>query len=105
METTHSDINLVECLETYFHAHGEESMVTAALPFPHLSCWAMELDTLGWDNLLEGQISREILLIQENSMRKHGSQRDIKSWACEFMQRLLGIMHKQWLYHNVLTHI
>lgn len=54
MEITRSDISLVECLETYLLAHGEGSMVKIASTHPHLSKWAMELNTLSWDNLLEG---------------------------------------------------
>jgi hypothetical protein len=105
MENTHSDIKLVECLETYLLAHGEGSMVDIAAPFPHLHWWAMELDKLGWDNLLEGRIRREILPLQARSMQRQGSQWHIKSWATEFIHQLLGITHKQWLYHNARTHI
>ena len=105
MENTHSDIKLVECLETYLLAHGEGSMVDIAAPFPHLTRWAMELDILGWYNLLEGRIGREILPLQARSMQRQGSQWHIKSWATEFIHQLLGITHKQWLYHNARTHI
>jgi len=74
METTHGDISLIECLKTYLFAHGEGSMVSIAAPFPDLSQWAMELDMLGWDSLLEGRIGKEILSIQEHSMQTQGSQ-------------------------------
>ncbi len=68
MENTHSDVHVVECLETYLLQQGEGSMVTIASPFPYLSSWAMELDTLGWDNLLEGKIGGELLLLQTSSI-------------------------------------
>jgi len=38
-------------------------------------------------------------------MVKQGSQRHLKSWATEFIQHLLGLTHKQWLYQNARTHI
>ena len=95
MENTHSDIQLVECLESYLLAQGEGSMVTIAAPFPHLASWAMELDTLGWDNLLEGKIGGEFLALQQRTMQLCGSRRHIKSWATEFIHQLLGITHKQ----------
>jgi hypothetical protein len=105
MENTHSDIHVVECLETYLLQQGEGAMVTIASPFPYLSSWAMELDTLGWDNLLEGKIGGELLLLQTSSMRLRGSKKHIKSWATEFIHHLLGVTHKQWLYRNARTHL
>jgi hypothetical protein len=80
-------------------------MVDIAKPFPRLSNWAMELDTLGWDNLLEGRIGREILPLQMQSMKQQDSPRHIKSWMVEFIHRLLGITHKQWIYRNTRTHL
>lgn len=38
-------------------------------------------------------------------MVKQGLQRHLKSWATEFIQHLLGLTHKQWLYQNARTHI
>jgi hypothetical protein len=80
-------------------------MVVIAKPFPRLSNWAMELDTLGWDNLLEGRIGREILPLQMQYMKQQDSPRHIKSWMVEFIHRLLGITHKQWIYRNTRTHL
>ena len=73
-------------------------MVEIATPYPHLSKWAMELDTQGWDNLLKGCIGNEILHFQTASIKKQGSQCHIKSWVTKFIWHLLGITHKQWHY-------
>ncbi len=60
---------------------------------------------LGWDSLLEGRIGKEILSIQEHSMRTQGSQRHIKNWTIDFIHWLLSITHTQWLYRNARTHL
>jgi hypothetical protein len=96
---------VIDCLETFLSQHGEGSMVEIARPHAYLSEWAMEIDTLGWDNLLEGRIGLCILQLQTTSMKSQGSRQHIKSWAIDFVHHLLGITHNQWLFRNARTHL
>ena len=89
LEDTGCDVRIVECFEAYFRQYGEAAMVEIASDHPHLSRWAMEVDTLGWDNLVEGRIGYALLDIQARLLHEKGSFRHIKSWATEFIQHLL----------------
>ena len=79
MESTHVDLGLVECLETYLLSHGEGSMQAIARPYKHLSDWANELDLLGWDNFLEGRVGLTLFKLQHKSLRERQSCLHIKS--------------------------
>jgi len=105
LEDTGCDVRIVECFEAYFLQYGEAAMVEIASDHPHLSRWAMEVDTLGWDNLVEGRIGYTLLDIQARLLKEKGSFRHIKAWATELIQHLLGLSHRQWIYRNARTHI
>jgi hypothetical protein len=102
MESTGSDINLIDCLEVYLTAHGEGSMIEIARPFPHLAQWTVEHDSLGWDNFLEGRIGNRLFGLQQMALKRHGSRLHISSWASRFIHLVLDITHKQWLFQNAI---
>jgi hypothetical protein len=105
MESTNSDLPLIECLEEYLLLHGEGSMLEIASPYPHLQEWAKEHDTLGWDNFLEGRIGSSLFTLQRKSLREHHSRLHIKTWATMFIQQVLAITHQQWSFRNARVHI
>ena len=95
METTHSDVDLIDCLDVYLAMHGEGSMMEIAKPFPHVTQWAIEHDTLGWDNFMEGRIGTRLFLLQQTTMKQHGTRLHIREWATKFIHLVLAITHKQ----------
>jgi hypothetical protein len=105
MEHTHCDINVIECLEKYLALRGEGSMITISAKFPYLAEWAMEMDTLGRDNFMEGRIGSTLFNMQKSTLKRAGLRRHIKSWSTEFIHLVLGITHKQWIFRNTRTHI
>ncbi len=80
-------------------------MSKMAQQFPHLSTWAEHHDTLGWDNFLEGRISKQFFQLQGTYMKDTGSKQNIRTWAVSFITRVLHITHQQWLYRNMRLHI
>jgi hypothetical protein len=105
MEETTCVPGLVLCLETYLATAGEGSMMEIAKPFPMLTHWAAEHDTLGWDNFLEGRISGKLFHLQHEHLSNSGSRLHIQSWASNFMHHVLAITHHQWLFRNARIHI
>jgi hypothetical protein len=105
MESTHSDLPLVECLEEYLLSHGEGSMQNIAGHYPHLHQWAEEHDILGWDNFLEGRVGHTIFRLQRKSLSDAQSRMHIKTWATLFIQHVLTITHQQWAFRNARVHI
>ena len=105
MESIHTDVHLIKCLEQYLLEHGEGSMLEIARPYPHLLKWSQDHDILGWDNFLEGRISASLLSLQQASLTKENSPIHIKTWSTHFIQRVLDITHQQWLFRNTRVHI
>ena len=105
MEQSHCDLNVVECLEEYLSHRGKRDMRKICRSLPYLAKWATEMDTLGWENFMEGRIGLTLLEMQQETLKNAGSRQHIKSWAVEYIQHILGITHKQWVYRNTRTHI
>jgi hypothetical protein len=63
------------------------------------------MDTLGWDNFMEGRIGFTLLVMQKAALKRAGSHQQIKSWSTDFLHHVLGITHKQWVFQNTRTHI
>jgi hypothetical protein len=105
MKETHVDGNVITCLETYLSSRGEGSMVDIAQPYDYLTEWALEHDTLGWDNLMEGRIGQQLIHIQHAALIAKGSKLQIRTWASKFMALLLSITHTQWIYRNTKIHL
>ena len=80
-------------------------MTEIALDFPHLQDWAIEMDELGWDNLMEGRVGLTLFQMQKLNLKRMGSHRHINSWSTDFIHQVLGITHKQWVFRNTRTHI
>jgi hypothetical protein len=105
MTETHSDQDMVHCLSSYLRSRGEGSMVEISRPFAHLHSWALEHDTLGWDNFLEGRIGRTLIDIQADCLSDSVSRMHIATWAAKFIGQLLELTHRQWIYRNTKLHL
>jgi hypothetical protein len=62
-------------------------------------------DRLGWDNFVEGRICALWVEMQAQEIHSWGMTRGADYWARSFMQRLLELRHRQWLYRNVMVHM
>ena len=60
--------------------------------------------SIGWVEFLHGKVSRKFRKIQDAHCILSGSQINRGDWMCQFMERLLHILHSQWLYRNFTLH-
>ena len=67
--------------------------------------FAMDHDTLEWDNFLEARVSRKLFLIVNDSLCVARSYMRLLTWAKNFLRHLLSITHRQWLYWNARIHL
>lgn len=105
LHESHMDTQLIECLEDYLLACGSDSMFQMASPFPTFHAIAVDVDDLGWDNLLEGRVPRSLVALQLGYLRRNKSSWKIKTWSSHLVQHLLNITHRQWLYRNARIHL
>ncbi len=59
---------------------------------------------LGWDSLLEGRISAHWLTLVATFLLKTGRNLLPHAWGTQFITRLINIIHKQWIYRNLVIH-
>jgi hypothetical protein len=61
-------------------------------------------DAIGWRRFLEGMISKEIVVLQQQFYAVNGSRLSLYKWSSGLITRLLEITHGQWLYCNFMVH-
>ena len=72
--------------------------------FIYLFNFSLTQDEIGWTNFMEGKLTTEIRLIQEQYLNSISSSTPIQSWISKFISQLLHILHTQWLYRNEIVH-
>ena len=105
LSETHMDGRLIDCIVTYLLQRGEQSMSSIVHRMPLFTTVARDIDTLGWDCLLEGRVPLSLIELQAFYLRKHSSYWKIKTWGSHLVQHLLNITHRQWLYRNARIHL
>mmetsp|Transcript_10824 Transcript_10824/g.23497 ORF Transcript_10824/g.23497 Transcript_10824/m.23497 type:complete len:306 (+) Transcript_10824:46-963(+) len=65
---------------------------------------AEEHDDLGWTNFIEGRISRKFFEIQLQFYVTKRSRKSAGKWTAGLIERLIGLIHSQWLYRNSQIH-
>ena len=105
MEHAHSDQRLVQVVIEYVRGRGKKQMKRICHNIPALHKMAKEVDQLGWDNMVEGRISRELVSLQQHYLQSKAPRYNIRTWTKTFIEKLLHITHQQWLYCNARLHI
>ena len=68
---------------------------------------ALEHDDLGWINFIEGRISKQFGEIQLKYYASKSSglfRKSARKWSAGLIERLIGLIHSQWLYRNSKIH-
>ena len=98
---THSA--LVRMLEKYLLGQDQLTMADCCTD-PLFAELARVHDLLGWDNFLEGRISKGYLDAHRLTGRGDPSYYDVINWGKGLVERLVRITHKQWLFRNCHVH-
>ena len=68
---------------------------------------AQEHDLFGWQNFVEGRISKLYVEIQQYWYKREKnkkSRKAAKTWATGFIENLIRITHNQWTWRNERLH-
>jgi hypothetical protein len=65
---------------------------------------ATDSDRLGWDSMLEGRISSRWLTVAALFLLKTRQKMLPHSWGTKLINKLHNIVHKQWIYRNLVLH-
>eukprot|EP00984_Skeletonema_dohrnii_P027046 scaffold16475_cov75-Skeletonema_dohrnii-CCMP3373.AAC.1 len=73
-------------------------------PDPRFIAFAEIHDNLGWDNFVEGRISRRLVDLQAQYLSTIQTYVNPNSWGSGLIRQLLILTHQQWLYRNCTVH-
>jgi hypothetical protein len=92
-------------VQQYLVLRGETLMVNCVHSnYIDLRAIATASNHLGWDSLLEGRISTHWLILVATFLLKTGRNLLPHAWSTQFITRLINIVHKQWIYRNLVIH-
>ena len=105
MAETHMDPILIEMVEEYLLAQGTKQMIDCLhVRHTNFELVAKVSDRLRWDCLLEGRISTIWLEVVKPLLAESGSYLSPIRWGQQFIEKLLNITHKQWIFRNSHVH-
>mmetsp|Transcript_1592 Transcript_1592/g.2557 ORF Transcript_1592/g.2557 Transcript_1592/m.2557 type:complete len:137 (-) Transcript_1592:123-533(-) len=104
MEEFDTDFYSQYAIEEYLLGHGELDMCDIIDGQPVYIEFAEIHDILGWDNFVEGRISKRLVHLQAQYLSTIQTFVQPSSWASGLMRQLLLLTHQQWLYRNCTVH-
>ncbi len=105
MVDTGVDIVLVDMIGEYLLAQSNKSM-SECLCYSNTDyeLLAEYSDRLRWDSLLEGHISSLWIQIMKPALLNSRQYLSPRKWGTQFIEHLLNITHKQWIFHKSCVH-
>jgi hypothetical protein len=91
---------LAGIIETYFLNQGQQTMEDCIKPTSKYLHFPANIDNLGWDCFVEGQIPYSLITVIKLMFRWYKPHGSIKIWGTKFIKSLISLTHKQWLYRN-----
>ena len=65
---------------------------------------AEKQDAIGWTNFTEGRVTQRIRDMQTAYMCNRCVTYTVDHWMKDFIRKLLGLSHKNWLWRNLMKH-
>ncbi len=105
MAATQVDPVLVSMVREYLLAQGSKLM-TDCLHLDHeeYQQLADETDKLRWDSFIEGRLSSKWITVVTPQLKTSSLYLKPSRWGQQFIEQLLSITHKQWLFRNSKVH-
>jgi hypothetical protein len=99
-----TDPDLIDCIIDYVQGWGTITMALAVRNVPpQFQAFGQSQDVIGWQQVLEGMISKEIVVLQQQFYAVNDSWMSLDKWSSGLITWLLEITHGQWLYCNFMV--
>ena len=106
MADTHIDPLLVQMVREYLLAQGSKSMVDClSIEDDEYQLLAEDTDRLRWDCFLEGRIAARWISVVKLQLKTNNIYLSPSQWGQQFIEQLLSITHKQWIFRNSKVHL
>ena len=101
MKTHHTEPHLRKGIRLYLASRGKRKF-SAIWGMPiKMKQLAWEQDCIGWRHFTEGKISKGSRARQEMHLRRRRTNLTADSWTEGFVERLLAMNHKQWIFQCI----
>ena len=102
----HTDPVLGSALSEYLSSRGKRTLANIVSPTRNAALLrlAQMQDTIGWDNMLEGKVTKFIKEYQHVHLTGSSSMLTADDWLRQFLKHVLHLTHGQWIYQNVSRH-
>ena len=104
MDENDTDPILQHLIEEYLLGRGVLQMADIIEAEQEYIDFATIHDDLGWDNFVEGRISKSLVHLQTQYLSTIHTYVKSSSWASGLIRQLLILTHQQWLYRNCTVH-
>jgi hypothetical protein len=71
---------------------------------PHYSNFLYSQESIGWRRMMEGMISKELILLDQHDVLKPHSKISQDNWVRGLITKLLEATHCIWIYRNITIH-
>ena len=99
-----TDAELRYWLIKFLLFRGERTMTSLGSMSDAVTEIAIDIDVIGWVDLLHGRIPSSLKRFQHSYCAAIGSRMNGADWAKAFVLKLLNISHGQWMYRNFSLH-
>jgi hypothetical protein len=104
MESHYTDPRLARAVSLFLQHRGNRKFAS----FPGLDRDLLELahkqDAIGWDDFLEGKITKHFQVVQARHLPRCPTMLNASDWSKRFIDQLIHITQSQWIYRNISKH-
>ncbi len=100
-----TDPDLQGCIVEYAKGRGSITMTDICQGWDSRLQWmARDQDKIGWQQFMEGIVTKELREIQTTYSAVEGSNVSPEQWTVSVVTKLLEMTHGQWLYRCIQVH-
>lgn len=93
---------LADLITTFLHTRGDVPQ-NYQLPYQYHSL-SQSLQKIGWLHMMEGMVSKELLLLDRDDVLDPHSKMSHSTWIRSLIRKLLEATHGIWIYRNLAIH-
>ena len=99
-----TDAELAYYIPKYVLARGTIRFQDLGMMSPEVRLLAEEQDLIGWQNFIDGRISRKFGEVQSKYLAVTEGHLNGRDWVRGLLSCVLQLTHSQWLYRNMTLH-
>jgi hypothetical protein len=104
LDHVNMDVTLITIIDTYRTGQGSITMESCVPPNSPYMSLARTQDRLRWDCFVKGHIPHLLIEMVRPFLHDWLPRISITRWCTDFIESLLSLTHRQWLFWNADVH-